>query len=350
MSQSSAETSQTPSEPPIPFEQQIYLHSPFGTLATTATIFIFLFGSFLAVAALNHVATIWRAPNGIAISGAAWPALVLSLLCCAALSMQRFARVWEARDAPAFAKILTGGVASAARVTGLAPRDVNLTRATVIGVAIGLILSAAIMTSESREGHPIEQGPFVWYVCAITFLNILFVRGVAQTRAADKSFASMLSTELEIDLLRIDTLAVLGRSAARSSLIWFVVSAVACLFFVGGDLNGFTIGLIASCAAIGIGMFIVTMSRVHRQIVAAKNAELEHVRRQIDALRATMHEDSAVAAHMHGVLAYEKRIADAHEWPFDQSTLVRVGASALILTVPWFGQAVVQYFIDRLGH
>jgi hypothetical protein len=350
MSQASAAAPQPLSNEAIPFEQQLYLRSPLGTLATTAIIFVFLFGSFLALAALNHVPTIWRAPNGIAISGAAWPALVLSLLCCAALSMQRYARVWEANDAPAFARILTGGAASAARVTGLRPRDLNLVRSTIIGIAIGLILSAAVMTSESREGHPIEPGPFVWYICAITFLNILFVRGVAQTRAADKSFASMLSTELKIDLLRIDRLAVLGRSAARSSLIWFVVSAVACLFFVGGDLNGFTVALIASCAVIGIGLFIGTMSRVHRQILAAKHAELEHIRSQIDSMRATMQEDSGVAARMHGMLAYETRIADAHEWPFDQSTLVRVGASALILTVPWFGQAAVQYFIDRLGH
>ena len=33
-----------------------------------------------------------------------------------------------------------------------------------------------------------------------------------------------------------------------------------------------------------------------------------------------------------------------------RSTLVRVGASALILTVPWFGQAVAGYMIDHLAH
>ena len=39
-----------------------------------------------------------------------------------------------------------------------------------------------------------------------------------------------------------------------------------------------------------------------------------------------------------------------HEWPFDQTTLVRVGASALILTVPWFGQAAAQYFVDHIAN
>ena len=54
----------------------------------------------------------------------------------------------------------------------------------------------------------------------------------------------VLNAELKIDLLRIDQLAVLGRSAARTALIWFVISAIACLFFIGGDLDWLTIALI----------------------------------------------------------------------------------------------------------
>jgi hypothetical protein len=190
----------------------------------------------------------------------------------------------------------------------------------------------------------------LWFAFATTLLSILFSRGVEQTRAGSRAYGRVLDAELKIDLLRIDTLSVLGRTAARSALIWFVVSAVACLFFVGGDLNWLTIGLIVSCGAMGIGMFVNIMSRVHHKIVAAKAAELEHVRRQIDAMRATMHADDQAATRMHGLLAYEKRVFDAQEWPFDQSTLVRVGASALILTVPWFGQAIAQYVVEHLSH
>jgi hypothetical protein len=339
----------TPSNPGIPFEQQIYLRSPLGTLATTAILFAVLFGSFLAVAALEHVPTIWRVAKGFAISGAAWPAMVLSLLCSAALGMQRYARLREAADAPAYARILTGGMASAAGVTGLTARGTRLVRATIIGIIVGFALSAAVIVSENREGHPIQPGPLVWYVCAITLLSVLFARGVEQTRSGGRAYASALNAELKIDLLRTDTLAVLGRSAARGSLIWFVVSAVACLFFVGDDLNWLTVALIVSCVAMGMGMFVSIMARIHRQIKAAKDAELEHVRRQIDAMRATMHEDAGAAARLHGMLAYEKRIADAPEWPFDQSTLVRVAAYILIPTIPWFGQAMVQYYVDHLG-
>jgi hypothetical protein len=96
-------------------------------------------------------------------------------------------------------------------------------------------------------------------------------------------------------------------------------------------------------------MFVSIMSRIHRQIVAAKATELEHVRCQIDAMRAAMTTNDHAATRLHGLLAYEKRISDAPEWPFDQTTLMRVGASALIVTVPWFGQAIVQYLVEHLG-
>jgi hypothetical protein len=67
-------------------------------------------------------------------------------------------------------------------------------------------------------------------------------------------------------------------------------------------------------------------------------------------MRERLAHDDHAGARLSGMLAYEKRIMDAPEWPFDQSTLVRVGASALIVTVPWFGQAVAAYLIEHLGH
>lgn len=347
MSESAAAEVPAPQRVKLPFEQVLYERSPFGIVPTTALVFVTLYGIFFAAATLEHVETVGI---GFAFSAAGWPALVLSLLCCTALAMQRYARVAEARDAPAYARILSGGIASAADITATAARETRLLRATLIGLAIGLAISVFIRVSEYREGHVIPPFTMAWFALTTTLLVVLFARGVEQTRAGSKGYARTLNAELRIDLLRTDTLSVLGRSAARSSLIWFVISAVACLFFVGGDLNVLTVLLIVACAAMGVGMFVSIMNRIHRQIVAAKSAELEHVRCQIEAQRANMANDAAAATRLHGLLAYEKRIDDAQEWPFDQSTLVRVAAYILIPTVPWFGQAVVQYFVEHMAH
>lgn len=334
----------------LPFEQRLYDRSPFGLAATTLIIFSALYGTFLAVAAVEHVPTIVHTAHGFAFSDAGWPALVLSLLCTAALAMQRYARIAEAKDAPDYAKILSGGMTSALDVTSTAARDLRLGRPTLIGIAIGVVISVMVRVSELREGHIIPPFTMVWYAFATCLLMVLFARGVEQTRAGNRGYARTLNAELRIDLLRTDTLAVLGRSAARSALIWFVISAVACLFFVTNDLNWLTVALIVSCVAMGLSMFVSIMNRIHRQIMAVKTAELEHIRCQIETQRANMASDAAAATRLHGLLAYEKRIDDAPEWPFDQSTLVRVAAYILIPTVPWFGQAVAQYFVEHMTH
>ena len=330
----------------LPFEQQIFARSPFSLVTTAILVFVLLFGAFLVVAGIEHVAIIRR---GLSPTGASWPALVLSLICCAALTMQRYARVAEARDAPAYAKILTGGATSVVRVTSMGAPEARLGRATLIGLLVGLAISAIVGVSENQEGHPIPPLTLAWFTFVTTFMVILFTRGVEQTRSGSRAYARLLASELRIDLLRTDTLAVLGRSAARSSLIWFVVSAVACLFFVGGDLNWLTVLLIVACAAMGIIQFVIAMSRIHRQIMQAKAQELEHIRCQIEMQRSAMTTDDHAATRLHGLLAYEKRITEAPEWPFDQTTLLRGGASTLILTVPWFGQAIAAYVVDHLS-
>ena len=349
MSEAPAVTAKAPEAQALPFEQALYVHSPFGLIVTTLLVFALLFGSFLGIASAEHVTTVHRAGYGYAFSDAAWPALVLTLLCCTALGMQRYGRLAEARNTADYAKILTGGMASACEVTSVVARDARFLPATMLGLVIGLAISAVIRISEFREGHIIPPLTMAWFAAVTTFMVVLFTRGVEQTRAGNRGYTRTLDAELKIDLLRTDTLAVLGRSAARSSLIWFVISAVACLFFVGGDLNWLTGLLIVACAAMGVGLFVGVMSRIHRQIMTVKNAELEHVRHQIDVLRQTMHEDMYAAQRLHGLLAYEKRISDAPEWPFDQTTAVRVGASALIVTVPWFGQAIAQYAVEHLS-
>ena len=347
MSDASATVPQPAANADLPFEQQIFERSPFGTLLTAAILLILFFGSFVAIALLQGVPVFSLADYELGISPVAWSALALSLLCCTALAMQRFSRSWEAADRSAYAAILTGGVASAMTVTGIAARQARLGRATLIGLVAGIIISLIVRYTEIREGHLLHWGAMVWFAVMSTLLSVLFSRGVEQTSAGNRAYGDVLKAELKIDLLRIDTLAVLGRSAARAALIWFVISAVACLFFISGDLDWLTIGLIVACAAMGMGIFASIMLRIHRQIVAAKNVELEHIRRQIDPLRGAMQDDHNAAMRVQGLLAYEKRISDAHEWPFDQTTLVRLGASAFILVVPWLGRAAAEYLIEH---
>jgi len=339
-----------PSHRGLPFEHAIYVLSPFGLLPTTIILFIVLFGTFLAIASAEGVSVVRHSGEAFSFSDAGWPALVLSLLCCTAMAMQRYVRLAEAREVSSYAAILSGGMASALAITSVAPSEARLGRATLIGILIGAVLSVVVRVAEFREGHYIPPGTMAWFALATILLMVLFVRGAEQSRAGAHSYGELLRKELKVDLLRTDTLSVLGRAGARHALIWFVVSAVACLFFMSGDLNWLTVLLIVGCAAMGVALFAAAMVRIHHQIMEAKSAELERIRCRIDALRDKLHEDAFASASLHGLLAYEKRVQEAQEWPFDQTTLVRVAASTLILAVPWFGQAIAAYVVDHMSH
>jgi hypothetical protein len=321
-------------------EQRMYVLSPFNTFWTSLLIFAVLVGSFAATATLSGIPLVTVDAHGTSLSGSMRFALIFSLLITTVLGMQRFSRERERADLMAHAAVLRGGMADAREVTALTPGSANLGRASLVGVFVGCLLCWTIV----RPTPALQTlATYAWF-CAVTILiSVLFARGVALTRGASRDTRRNIEERLVVDLLRVDRLSVIGRSAARAALIWFVVSAVICLFFIGGRIDPFTIFLLLGCAAMGIWIFVATMEMVRRKIRVAKAAELERVRSQIDAER------NAPGERLQGLLAYEARIQAVHEWPFDQTTLVRVMASAFILAVPWFGQAIVQYFIERMG-
>jgi hypothetical protein len=329
------------------FEQQIFTKSPFGGVVTAVLLFAAPYALYLGIGVLSDVPTIQWNGHGLTFSNGAWPALVLSLLVAAALSMQRYARLGDARERGRFSEIFSGGDETAARLASYRPNNAKLGVAGLAGIVLGLTGSALVLTGQSEARPPAIMG---WFVVMITLSAVLFARGAELTRAASTSFSATLRDELKIDLLRIDRLSALGRSSARAALIWFVVSAVTCLFFVGGDIDLPSVAIMLACAGMGLWIFAIAILHVHREIMAAKAAELEHLRREIDAARANLKTDPASAMRIHGLVAYEARITAAPEWPFDQTTLFRVAASTLIVTVPWFGQALAGYAIDHLAH
>jgi hypothetical protein len=317
-------------------EQRLFVFSPLNTFWTAVAIFVLLFGAYAVAAYLSGAPLI--VPHGIG-NGMRF-ALLFSLLIATVLGIQRFARVHERADFAAHAAVLSGGVEDAKRATALTPDTARLARATIIGIVMGGLLCWTIVP----VSPPVQTWPtYIWF-CAVTVLiSVLFARGVTLTRGGARGMREMIDGQLVVDLLRIDRLSVIGRSAARGALVWFVISAVVCLFFIGGRVDSFTVVLLFGCAAMGVWIFVATMETVRRKIRAAKSVELERVRREIDVAR------TAPSDTLQGLLAYEARIMAVHEWPFDQTTLMRVGASALILAVPWFGQAVAAFVVERFA-
>jgi len=158
----------------------------------------------------------------------------------------------------------------------------------------------------------------------------------------------VIETGLSIDLLNIERLYPWGRAAARTALIWFTVSAASLLLFVGSSFAVYLVVMLVSSAAIGVWVFVGTLSHIHRAIRAAKSAELERCAATSPAWSVAWRRrrPQRPALKPPGLRGAYRRVP---EWPLDQTILVRLGISSLILTAPWFGQAFAAAVVEHLG-
>lgn len=336
-----------PSDERAYLEQRIFISSPFGTWTTALLIYALGAATYAATAAASGVAILPL--DNFLLDPRTRIAAVLLLILCVSLAMQRMTRVAEKGDFNAFARVLKGGAEQAKILIALSPRGARLMPATLIGIVAGIVLGFVFFAGNPETAPATHPVLFAWFSVAMIVLALLFTRGVSLTRRSAEMTRDVVQNHLVVDLLRTDALYVWGRAAARTALIWFSVSATACLLFVSGEITLFTVFILVACAAMGIWVFVAMMNQIHHKIHAAKAVELERLRGEISELRDSLYRDAHAGAKLQGLLAYEARIAEAPEWPFDQTTLVRVGASTLILAVPWFGQAIAQYFVDHIA-
>ena len=282
------------------FEQAIYNFSPLGILATTVGIFILLLGSFALTAGISGYAAFSRSAHGWTLREGVWPAFVLSLLIAVALGTQAYARSRDRTDRDALRAVMPECDAFEARmVDAEAWRRLRL--ATLLGLVIGALATILVLVPHGVwTAHPLI---FVWFVLMNAFVGALFARGIAMSARGAEGWARSIDQGLTIDLLRIDSLNVIGRQGARNALIWFSVAAVILLFFVGNSGDALTLGILLLAAAMGIWIFVRPMERVHRRIQRAKHVELESIRHAIQDAYAQAPHDAGAAAKLQGLLA-----------------------------------------------
>lgn len=324
-----------------PLEQRVFELSPVGALATAFGIFAVLMASFELAAAIAQ----YPLADQLKLSPqeGLWPAFILSLLVSVALGMQRYVRLKDIEDDAVLSHIFpcdfyeVGG-------TDLASRP-YLRWAGVGGLIFGGVLALFVVPKSVQQQH---MALLVWFVAVMAILAAMFARGAVMSRMATRAFSERVDRFLKVDLLRIDELSVIGRGSARAALIWLSVAAIICLFFASGHAPVLVIVTVLLSAGMALWIFYRSIERVHRKILATKRAELDRIRREIASLGLKASDDHTAAAKLHGLIAYETRIASVREWPFDQSTLLRVGVYVLIPAVPSLGQALVRYFVEHV--
>jgi hypothetical protein len=236
-------------------EQRLFALSPLNVWLTTALIYMILAGAYAAAALLDGRALMIRTAAGPTLGRETQIALVLTFIVCAILGLQRWSYLKEVEERPTMARALGPGQT-------WSPQGAPVKRLwlmTALGVVASLVISLLYLP---RGGG---GATYLWFTLISVLLSVLFFRGVELTRMGSRHASAVVRT-LKIDLLRVDELYPWGRAAARTSLIWFTVSAATCLLFVGGELTLYTVGLLLSCAGIGLLVFARTLSLVHHRI------------------------------------------------------------------------------------
>jgi len=324
-------------------EARLFRASPFGTAGTSALIFAVGVGGFVLISVLVGHPMVSR--TGLEL-GRTVPGLVSPLLLATALGLNRYAEIKQVAEVPAFAAIASTAAAPTAAVFGPASSE-HRGLASLAGVAVGLVVAYfGVPLSVLRDFPAI----YLWQNGLIVLLCVLFMRGAVMTARSWRKLQHIIEHAVRIDLLHVDKLSVIGRQTARQALVWFSTAAIVCLYFVGGDIGITTVPMLLGCTGLGLWIFLHPMTGIHRRIRLAKAAELDRVRDEIEVAGRDEAHDPHAAARLPGLIAYEARIQSVREWPFDQSTLIRVATYVLIPAIPWFGEAIVSDALQRLAH
>jgi hypothetical protein len=150
-----------------------------------------------------------------------------------------------------------------------------------------------------------------------------------------------------VDLLDLRPFLLIGRVAVRHGLMaivgtslmipWIFVPMLSPVFVV--------MVLLGATASLLAPLFPLRWAR--RRIGDAKRVALAELDAELRSLRdAESPGDARPAGRMADLLAYRSYVESIREWPFDSSTLVRLGLYLLIPVASWVGSAFVERMVD----
>lgn len=216
-----------------------------------------------------------------------------------------------------------------------------------IGAAFGLLLQRPWNVPD----------PLFWRRLFL-FLSTALVYGllgwiVYVSLASSRQFAELHRQPLHIDVFDPTSLEPIARWSLGISLVFIGGITLSVLFNPTTEEFFSTEGIIiyGTLILVSILLFFLTMASTHRVMVEAKEQKLKLVRRNLSATfeqlqqRATegqLQDIEALSDSITAWLAYEKRFAEAPEWPYTTDTVRNLLMSTLLPVAAWGAQIIVE--------
>lgn len=178
-----------------------------------------------------------------------------------------------------------------------------------------------------------------------------WLTGIAILREvrASRGLARLGAAHVRIDLLDLRPLQPFAHKGLRSAATWLVSSSLVSLFWLS-EAAAVSIGpIVLLVTALSTWAFLSPLFPLHNAIVEEKNRRLDRIREAIRADNDPLETLSRDAnPHFANLVAYYNLIENAHEWPIETPTLLRLAAFATLGLGSWLGGAIVERLVESI--
>ena len=221
----------------------------------------------------------------------------------------------------------------------------RLRRIRILSAVVGLVVVPATQADPLFLLDPeTRRAGVVWSLGSNAILFMLIGQGMYASALVRAGVARLVAAVERIDLLDRSSLAPFSRMGLRNAFVWAGGSSIASLIFLDVERVWPVALVIAVTLFMATRALLGPVREIQRRLRAEKRAELARVRERIRSAHesALERDDAEGEARLPGLLAWESRIEQVAEWPFDAPTLVRFAALVALAVGSWLGGALVE--------
>jgi hypothetical protein len=322
-------------------------------VATGAVLASSLAVSFFALDLLDgNVSSLLRAEVAPWLHVEVRSALVVSVLLAGVVVTHRFEELGTRHDMARLAPQLH----EAALIESAPGAATASERGLRIAGALGALLIASLVPTLYRDPSRFLQAetyrlPSVLFDLAVgAVLGWTTFKTLFAALGQDRRFARLARHVRSIDLVDLAPLHVFGRRGLRRALRWLLLVSIASLVFLDAGIAAPPALVLSGIFGFATLSFLLPVWGAHRTIQDAKRSELVTLRalitREREELRDADWRRVGACGRLADLLAYEARVSAATTWPFDASTLARLGLYACLPLGSWLSSAVVSHVVD----
>jgi hypothetical protein len=223
----------------------------------------------------------------------------------------------------------------------------------IVGAVVFLLIFLVLPTGPnlfSRVSYWTASNVFPWLgVPVLGWLIARFAYAVIQHARCVSHLAARLE---RLDLLDPAPLAPFVQQGLGSALLVMLMVAIGTAGLVGQRLVVTSaVANVAALLGIGAAAGVLPVLGLRRRIRAEKRSQLAVLRGRLEEARGAAlaggGEADPATLRLPGLLALEARLEAVREWPFDVSSLLRLGLYALLGLGSWLGAAFVERLLDQ---